>query len=162
MVFAGRTGVSLKLDMLTIDTVARDWGDFKIRPEQVQVRGDEITLEALFAEEAGAVVQVRRDQRDAVLQHLREAGLSAHAHVIGTHNGQDQIQVLRDGQVLYQKARAELALQWSEVSRRIMARRDNPDCSQAEFDLWREPDDPGLSHVETGRAWCRESVCQYV
>src|SRR3546814_15694388 len=28
-----------------------------------------------------------------------------------------------------------------------MARRDNPDCAQAEFDLWREPDDPGLSPV---------------
>jgi len=147
MAFAGRTGVSLNLDMLTIDPVAEDWGDFKIRPEQIQVQRDEITLKALFAEEAGAVLQVPRDQRDAVLRHLRAAGLSAHAHVIGSLNAQDQIQVLRDGQCIYQQGRVDLAEQWSEVSRRIMARRDNPECAQAEFDVWRQADDPGLSPV---------------
>lgn len=147
MAFAGHVGVSLNLDMLTIDPVAEDWGDFKIRPEQIQVQRDELTLRALFAEEAGAVLQVRRDQRDEVLQQLRVSGLSAHAHVIGSLNGQDELQVYRDGQCIYRKPRVELAQAWSEVSRRIMARRDNPACAQAEYDLWQDAQDPGLSPV---------------
>src|SRR5699024_1223249 len=37
MAFAGHTGVSINLDMLTIDPHAADWGDYKIYPEQVAV-----------------------------------------------------------------------------------------------------------------------------
>ncbi|MGE8589888.1 MAG: phosphoribosylformylglycinamidine synthase, partial [Alcaligenes sp.] len=145
MAFAGRTGVSINLDMLTIDPHAADWGDYKIRPEQVSVQRDEITLRALFNEEAGAVIQVPLAQRDAVMQALREAGLSAHSHVIGGLNGSDQIEFYRDGACIYQASRVELAQQWSEVSRRIMALRDNPACAQAEFDRWQDAQDPGIS-----------------
>jgi phosphoribosylformylglycinamidine synthase len=145
MAFAGRTGVSINLDMLTIDPVAADWGDYKIRPEQISVQRDEITLKALFAEEAGAVIQVPLAQRDAVMQRLRAAGLSAHSHVLGGLNTLDEIQIYRDGKCVYQKGRTELGQQWAEVSRRIMALRDNPACAQAEFDLWQDKDDPGLS-----------------
>ena len=145
MAFAGRTGVSLNLDMLTIDPVAADWGDYKIRPEQMAVQRDEITLKALFNEEAGAVIQVPLAQRNAVLQALRGKGLSAHSHVVGSLNTQNQIQVFRDGKCVYQRAWRELAGHWSEVSRRIMARRDNPACAQAEYDVWANAQDPGFS-----------------
>ncbi|NYT24288.1 phosphoribosylformylglycinamidine synthase [Alcaligenaceae bacterium] len=144
MAFAGHVGVSLNLDMLTIDPHAEDWGDYKIRPEQIAVQRDELTLKALFAEEAGAVIQVQRGERDNVLRRLREAGLARHAHVIGSLNANDEIQIFRDGKLVYQRPRAELGMQWAEVSRRIMALRDNPDCAQAEFDLWKEADDPGM------------------
>src|SRR5690606_29028988 len=66
MAFAGRCGVALNVDLLTIDHYAADWGDYKIRPEQVSVQRDERTLQALFAEEPGAVLQVRADARDLV------------------------------------------------------------------------------------------------
>lgn len=68
MAFAGRTGVSVNLDMLTFDPQSADWGDYKIRPEQVAVQREELTLKALFSEEAGAVIQVPASQRDAVMQ----------------------------------------------------------------------------------------------
>jgi len=145
MAFAGRVGVSVNLDMLTIDPIAEDWGDYKIRTEQISVQRDELTLKALFTEEAGAVIQVPMAQRDAVMQRLRAAGLSAHSHVLGGLNTLDEIQIYRDGKCIYQKPRAELGRQWAEVSRRIMALRDNPACAQAEFDLWQDKDDPGLS-----------------
>ncbi|MGI9377998.1 MAG: phosphoribosylformylglycinamidine synthase subunit PurQ, partial [Tsuneonella suprasediminis] len=144
MAFAGHVGVSINLDMLTIDPVAADWGDYKIRPEQVSVQRDELTLKALFAEEIGAVIQVPAAQRDSVMQQLREAGLSAHSHVIGSLNTLDQVQFYRDGQCIYQKQRADLGQQWAEVTRRIMALRDNPDCAQAEFELWQDKNNPGL------------------
>ncbi|RTZ47810.1 phosphoribosylformylglycinamidine synthase [Candidimonas sp. SYP-B2681] len=147
MAFAGHVGVSINLDMLTIDPVAADWGDYKIRPEQIAVQRDEITLKALFAEEAGAVIQVPLAQRDGVLQQLRAVGLSAHSHVVGSLNKEDEIQIFRDGKCIYQKSRAELGQQWSEVTRRIMALRDNPECAQAEFDIWLDKSDRGLSPV---------------
>src|SRR5690606_6866732 len=56
-------------------------------------------------------------------------------------------QFYRDGQCIYQEKRVALGQQWSEVSRRIMALRDNPDCAQAEFDAWADAKDPGLSPV---------------
>src|SRR5690606_39854948 len=86
MAFAGHVGVSVNLDMLTIDPYAEDWGDYKIRPEQIAVQRDELTLKALFNEEAGAVIQVARSERDTVLRRLREAGLARHTHVLGALN----------------------------------------------------------------------------
>src|SRR5690606_23384940 len=93
MAFAGRVGVSLNLDMLTIDPHAADWGDYKIRAEQVAVQREELSLKALFAEEAGAVLQVPLAQRDVVMQTLREAGLSVHSHVVGSFNKTVEIQI---------------------------------------------------------------------
>ncbi|OZI53664.1 phosphoribosylformylglycinamidine synthase [Bordetella genomosp. 5] len=145
MAFAGRTGISVNLDMLTFDPNSADWGDYKIRPEQVAVQRDELTLKALFSEEAGAVIQVPAAQRDAVMQVLRGAGLSAHSHVIGGLNAADEVEFYRDGKKIWSQPRADLGRAWSEVSHRIMARRDNPACAQAEFDTWNDTQDPGLS-----------------
>ena len=147
MAFAGRTGVSVNLDMLTIDPNAADWGDYKIRPEQVKVQRDEATLKALFSEEAGAVVQVRASDRDAVMQVLRGAGLSVHSHVIGGLNDSDEIEFFRDGRKVWARSRVELGRIWSEVSYRIGSRRDNPACAQAEWDVWADREDPGMTPV---------------
>lgn len=148
MAFAGRTGISVNLDMLTFDPQSADWGDYKIRPEQVAVQRDELTLQALFSEEAGAVIQVPASQRDAVMQVLRGAGLSAHSHVIGGLNPTDDIEFFRDGKKVWSQPRVDLGRAWSEVSYRIAARRDNPACAQAEFDVWNDLTDPGLNpHV---------------
>ncbi len=147
MAFAGRTGVSVNLDMLTIDPNAADWGDYKIRPEQVKVQRDEATLKALFSEEAGAVVQVRASDRDAVMQVLRGAGLSVHSHVIGGLNDSDEIEFFRDGRKVWARPRVELGRIWSEVSYRIGSRRDNPACAQAEWDVWTDREDPGMTPV---------------
>src|SRR5690606_18372162 len=105
----------------------------------------ELTLKALFSEEAGAVIQVPASQRDAVMQVLRGAGLSAHSHVIGGLNGDDVVEFFRDGRKVWSQPRAELGRAWSEVSHRIMARRDNPACVQAEFDTWNDVADPGFT-----------------
>ena len=144
MAFAGHTGVSVNLDMLTFDPDSADWGDYRIRPEQVAVQREELTLKALFSEEAGAVIQVPAAERDAVMQVLRGAGLSAHAHVIGGLNDTDRVEFFRDGKRIWSEPRADLGRAWSEVSYRIMARRDNPACAQAEWDVWNDAGDPGF------------------
>jgi len=147
MAFAGHTGVSLNLDMLTIDAHAADWGDYKIRPEQVAVQRNELTLKALFNEELGAVLQVPAVERDAVMQVLRAAGLSVHSHVIGSLNPSDEIEIFRDGKKIWGKLRADLGKIWSDVSYRISSLRDNPACAQAEFDVWSDTTDPGMTPI---------------
>ncbi len=149
MAFAGHVGVSINVDMLTFDEHVADWGDYKIRPEQVAVQRQEAIIRALFAEEAGMVVQVPATQRDTVLGILREAGLSRHSHVIGSLNTRDLVEVYCDGRCVWSRPRAELGRAWSEVSHQIARMRDNPACADSEFDRWLDTNDPGLSaHVE--------------
>ena len=145
MAFAGHTGVSLNIDMLCYDYNAQDWDAYNIRAAQVAVQRNELTLKALFSEEAGAVIQVPTAERDAVMQVLRAAGLSTHSHVIGSPNTTDTVEVFRDGNRIWSRPRAELGTLWSDVSYRIATRRDNPACAKAELDLWADATDPGMS-----------------
>ncbi|GMV02071.1 MAG: phosphoribosylformylglycinamidine synthase [Burkholderiaceae bacterium] len=149
MAFAGRCGVAVNLDLLTIDPNAEDWGDYRIRPDQVAVQRDEITFEALFNEEPGAVVQVRAADRDAVLAVLREAGLSKHSHVIGKPQAGETIEFHRDAKRVYGASRTALEQAWSETSHRIAALRDHPECAAQEFERIARTDDPGL-HLKLG------------
>ncbi|PHY05633.1 MAG: phosphoribosylformylglycinamidine synthase [Alcaligenaceae bacterium] len=145
MAFAGHTGVSLNIDMLCFDHNAQDWDAYNIRAAQVAVQRNELTLKALFSEEAGAVIQVPTSERDAVMQVLRAAGLSKHSHVIGSPNTTDTVEVFRDGNRIWSRPRADLGTLWSDVSYRIAMRRDNPACAKAELGLWADAADPGMS-----------------
>ncbi len=126
MAFAARTGVTLNIDLLTIDPVAADWGDFKIRPEQVAVQRDELTLKALFNEELGVVIQIPKSRRSECMDVLRTHGLYKHSYEIGGLNARDTIEVYRDAKCIYAKPRRHLQRVWSEVSAKFAERRDMP------------------------------------
>ena len=150
MAFAGHCGVSLNVDMLTLDpTQEQDYGDAKNWAQQVAERRNDQTLRALFSEELGALIQVKQDERDAVFAILRDAGLSACSHVIGKPNTSDQIEIYRDAKKVYGAPRADLQRNWSEVSWRIARLRDNPACADSEFKLLEDAADPGISPVLT-------------
>lgn len=106
---------------------------------------NELTLKALFSEEAGAVIQVPAAERDAVMQVLHAAGLSTHSHVIGSLNESDQVEIYRDGKRIWGRPRSDLGQLWSDVSYRIATLRDHPACAQAEFATWADAADPGMS-----------------
>jgi len=99
---AGKAGVNLNLDMLTIDPTSADWGDYKIRPEQVTVQRHEAVLTALFSEGAGVLLQVPARQRNAVLGRLRQAGLAMCSHVVGGLSASDTLQIYSDGRCIFQ------------------------------------------------------------
>jgi len=46
--FAAHCGVTVNIDLLALDPIAADGGDFKIRPDQLAVRRHDLTLRALF------------------------------------------------------------------------------------------------------------------
>jgi phosphoribosylformylglycinamidine synthase len=152
MAFAGHLGVSLNVDLLVTegDGVAdsrAEYGDSKNWATQVGARRERLTLEALFNEELGVVLQVPRAERDAALGELRAAGLGACSHVIGATNERGVVEVWRDAKPVFAAPLAELHQAWDNVSWRICRLRDNPQCADAEHDAAGRADDTGL-HVQ--------------
>jgi phosphoribosylformylglycinamidine synthase len=146
MAFAGRAGVSVNLDILAMEGEhAADWGDAKNWAGQVAERRNELTLRALFNEELGAVLQVRAEDKSAVMNVLRDLGLGACSHIIGKLNDRGVVEFTRDAKVIYNVKRSELHRLWSETSWRIARLRDNPDCVDQEYDRLLDESDPGIS-----------------
>ncbi|WP_019140926.1 phosphoribosylformylglycinamidine synthase [Noviherbaspirillum massiliense] len=146
MAFAGRSGVSVNLDILTMEGEhASDWGDSKNWASQVAERRNELSLRALFNEELGAVIQVRAEQKSEVMDVLRSYQLGACSHIIGKPNDRDVIEFMRDAKMIYSQARVDLQRAWSETSWRIARLRDNPACADAEYDRILDAADPGIT-----------------
>ncbi|MBS3935083.1 MAG: phosphoribosylformylglycinamidine synthase [Sulfuritalea sp.] len=145
MSFAAHLGVSLNLDALCYDPLMNDVDGIERMPQILDGRLRDRMIAALFNEELGAVIQIRRADRAAVMQALREAGLGACAHGIGTLNDDDEIRVWRNAKSALAIRRVELQRAWSEVSFQIARLRDDPDCAQEEFDALLDADNPGLS-----------------
>jgi phosphoribosylformylglycinamidine synthase len=146
MAFAGRAGVSVNLDILTMESEhAADHGDAKNWAAQVGERRNDLTLRALFNEELGAVIQVRADERSDVMNVLREFNLGACSHIIGKLNDRGVVEFTRDAKVIYNQPRSELHRLWSETSWRIASLRDNPVCVDQEYDRLLDVQDPGIS-----------------
>ena len=148
MAFAGRAGVSVNVDILVTEGEhASDWGDSKNWASQVGERRNDLTLRALLNEELGAVIQVRADQKSAVMNVLREHGLGACSHIIGKLNDRSVIEFTRDAKVIYSEKRSALHRLWSETSWRIARLRDNPACADAEYERLLDETDPGIRPV---------------
>ncbi len=151
MAFAGHRGVSLNVDMLITesDGIAdsrAEYGDSKNWATQVGERRQQLTLEALFNEELGALIQVPATQRDQAFAVLRECGLSRHSHVVGKPNEHCVVEVWRDAKCRFSAPLRELHQTWDEVSWRIARERDHPACADSEHQAAGAVDDPGL-HV---------------
>jgi len=146
MAFAGRAGVSVNVDILTMEGEhASDWGDSKNWAGQVAERRNDLTLRALFNEELGAVIQVRTEHKSDVMNVLRTYNLGACSHIIGKLNDRDAIEFTRDAKIIYSQPRIELQRAWSETSWRIARLRDNPACADAEYDRILDAEDPGIT-----------------
>jgi len=151
MAFAGRSGVSLNVDLLVTegDGIAdsrAEYGDSKNWASQISSRREQLTLEALFNEELGAVIQVKTAERDAVFALLRAHGLSRFSHTIGKPNDRGVVEIWRDAKAQTSAPLQALHQAWDEVSWRIARERDNPACADAEHASAGDPADPGL-HV---------------
>ncbi|MHB1429751.1 MAG: phosphoribosylformylglycinamidine synthase [Rhodocyclaceae bacterium] len=145
MSFAGHLGVSLNLDALCYDPLMNDVDGIERMPQILDGRMRDRMIAALFNEELGAVIQIRRADRAAVMQALRDAGLGACSHLIGTLNDADEIRVWRNAKPAFTASRVDLQRAWSEGSYQIAKLRDDPDCAQEEFDALLDATDPGLS-----------------
>ena len=150
MGFASHQGISVNIDMLILEkNHESDFGDAKNWAQQVSGRRNEQTLKALFNEELGAVIQIRREDRDSVFATLRSEGLSAYSHVIGKTNTSGDIEVWRDAKKVFGVPRSVLQKLWQSTSWQIARLRDNPECADQENSQVDDIKDPGMSPVLT-------------
>jgi phosphoribosylformylglycinamidine synthase len=149
MAFAGHLGVSLNVDMLVtgsdgIGDSRAEFGDAKNWASQVSERRNELTLQALFSEELGVVLQVRASERDTAIACLRRHGLSRHTHVVGKPNERGVVEVWRDTKLQFSAPLRALHQAWDEVSWRIARERDHPQAADSEHEAAGADADPGL------------------
>ncbi len=121
MAFAGKTGIQVALDQLGADDLA-----------------------VLFNEELGAVIQVRREDKEAVLTLLAGHGLSTCTYVIGAPSRDDAIRITRNNHDVINGPRVHFRSLWAETTHQIQRRRDNPACADSEFQAKQDLTDPGL------------------
>jgi phosphoribosylformylglycinamidine synthase len=129
MAFAGRVGLTIDADALG------------------ETASDADLVAALFAEELGAVVQVRLADVTRVVELCRRQGLEA--IVVARPNDRDEIVVEQGGRVGFRETRVALQRVWSETTWQMQALRDNPESAQQEYDRILDAADPGLSSVLT-------------
>jgi len=144
MAFAGRCGVTLNMDALCYDPLLHDVDGNERKPNLLGGRSMELLMRALFNEELGAVVQVRRSDREKVTETLRAAGLGTCYQILGYPNDRDEVRVFHNAKALLAEKRVELQRAWSETSFRLQSLRDNPVCAQEEYDRILDTADRGL------------------
>jgi phosphoribosylformylglycinamidine synthase len=120
MMFASRCGLTLALDGVPGDPLA-----------------------AMFAEELGAVVQVRADDRDAIQQRIVAVGLAVHPIAVPVTDG--RMRIMKSGAVLLDELRVDLHRAWSATTHALQRLRDNPIAAGEEYARIRDIADPGLS-----------------
>lgn len=105
--------------------------------------------EILFNEELGAVLQVPADKRDQVEAILTKHKVSEFAHFIGVPAETKTFSVTKDGNDVISRDMKDLRAIWSELTFRMQAMRDNPECAQQEFDSRLDLDNPGIKPFAT-------------
>jgi phosphoribosylformylglycinamidine synthase len=97
-----------------------------------------------FAEELGVVLQVPAARAAAARAIVARHGLGDVCRDIGTVASGAEIRLQSNGRSLYAASRIDLHRTWSEVSYRMQALRDNPECAREEYSRLLDEQDPGL------------------
>ncbi|QQS19431.1 phosphoribosylformylglycinamidine synthase [Candidatus Saccharibacteria bacterium] len=98
------------------------------------------TIEKLFNEELGVVIQVKSTDEKTVSRVFGDS-----AYTIGKPTKTQDI-VFSDGQkIVYKSTRAQLEQWWAETSYLIQKLRDNPACADQEYALINHDNNPGLN-----------------
>ncbi|KZV67161.1 phosphoribosylformylglycinamidine synthase [Peniophora sp. CONT] len=125
MAFAGRAGITLDLGA---------------------VAGEGGPVARLFAEELGALVQVRRADVPSLTAAFENAGFPTSAiHTVGTVSDHDGlVTVLWEGAKLFESTRSAIQELWAETSMRMQSLRDDPACAKEEYALIKDEKNNGL------------------
>ncbi|MCR9184075.1 MAG: phosphoribosylformylglycinamidine synthase [Halieaceae bacterium] len=121
MAFAGRCGLELDLAFL-VGT----------------------PLQQLFAEEAGAVLQVAAQHVPALREQAAALGLADCLFPLGRAVPGERVVIRSAGDVVLDEPRSRLQALWARTSFEIARLRDNPACAEEEYQRVLE-EDPGLS-----------------
>lgn len=104
--------------------------------------GEPSALAICFAEELGAVIQVRADDAKAVLQDAEAVGLAAYD--IGAPNGSEKIRLRIGESTLLDENRSNWHALWSSTSLAMQALRDHPSCAEETRAMLLDNNDSGM------------------
>jgi phosphoribosylformylglycinamidine synthase len=100
-------------------------------------------LSALFNEELGAVLQVRRADTEQVLGVLERHGLrrgkGGHLFVLGAPTTDGRLTIEHGKRTLVNDEVTKLRLAWSETTYRLQSLRDNSDCAREAYEALADP-----------------------
>jgi phosphoribosylformylglycinamidine synthase len=97
----------------------------------MEIRGSN-TINELFNEELGCVIQVPIINKSKVLKELEDIGLKEFTLPIAKINNTDEILIYQKDKLVFHKKRGDLHNVWSSTSFEISKLRDNPICSESE------------------------------
>ncbi|OZA30601.1 MAG: phosphoribosylformylglycinamidine synthase [Hydrogenophilales bacterium 17-61-9] len=149
MAFAGHCGLDLDVDELCLDQIRHEVEDEgRPEPETLSAAGYSARMfNVLFNEEAGALLQIRRADMQAVMQAFIDADLRGEFHIIGQINALDRVRVLRNDKLILDETRSDLQRSWARTSYEMAKLRDNPACAEQEFATHADAGDPGLHYA---------------
>ena len=117
----------------------------------IEVEDDDLAA-FLFNEEPGVALQVGAQHLHTVRETLLRSGLpESSLAVVARPNGDREVRIRHRNRPVYAAGLEQLHRLWSLTTYHMQALRDNPDCAREEFDALQDPDDPGLSCVQTYR-----------
>ncbi len=106
-------------------------------------------LEILFAEELGAVIQVKTNTINKISQIIEKYRLTDCFHPLGSIRQDDRIHISMGQQNLLDESLVELRRAWSATTYHLQKLRDNPHTAQQEYDSLLNNDKPALSSALT-------------
>ncbi|MCK5849284.1 MAG: phosphoribosylformylglycinamidine synthase [Kiritimatiellae bacterium] len=114
---------------------------------------DKQVFHSLFSEELGAVLQIADEHLEDVNQVLARHNLDSIAHNIGRPSEDGYMRLLVDGKEEFVQKVSELNRSWSELTYKMQAHRDNPECAKEEYDNILDESDPGMNfHIAFSEA----------
>ena len=99
---------------------------------------------SLFNEELGAVLQVSKVDKSALMVLATEHGVDGVIHTLGQATDDEHIVIKQAGKILLQESRIDCHRAWSATSYEMQKLRDNPSCAQEEYDRLLDVKDTGL------------------
>ena len=133
MAFAGRSGLEANIDEYA-QVLFKEW-ERKLPNAIVEEVLPLANLTALFNEELGAVLQVRKQDFADVMAAFDKQGLGNAAYCIGQAHCGSNFTVVNDGETLFDQPLVDLQRAWQSTSHQIQRLRDNPACADSEFAL---------------------------
>lgn len=125
MAFTGRCGLDLTIDVLGGDPMA-----------------------GLFAEEVGAVFQVKAGDADFIRDQFEAAGLGEALIELGCAVTKPQVHIDWRGKTVIDRSLTDLKAIWSATSFHMSALRDNPETAEQAYVAATDLDDPQLAGAE--------------
>ena len=133
MAFAGRSGLEANIDEYA-QVLFEEW-ERKLPNAIVEEVLPLAHLTALFNEELGAVLQVRKQDFADVMAAFDKQGLGKAAYCIGQAHCGSNFTLVNDGETLFDQPLVDLQSAWQSTSHQIQRLRDNPACADSEFAL---------------------------